>query len=244
MGKLCQVVAVEKDVKSRALGAATRVNNNFQRPALFNGFVKSYTPREEDGETFPNDRKLVQFKVEDCLKDVADHLTDLFDVTATKDFGNTTAKADLVVDGIVLLKDVPPTFLLFLEKQLKHVHTIIENVPTNSLDDDWSYDENKELWKTEMARTNRTTKEPEVITLAPATKEHPAQTQLIYVDKAVGWWEQTKFSGGVSTKRKRVLLERVNTLSRAVKRAREEANSTEAPNKEVGKTLFNFLLKD
>lgn len=41
----------------------------------------------------------------------------MFDVVATQDFANCQAKADVMVEGRVLIKDAPVTHLLFLEKQ-------------------------------------------------------------------------------------------------------------------------------
>ena len=59
-----------------------------------------------------------QHQAEAVLRSTATALTQLFDVTATKDWANCEARADITVDGRALLRDVPVSYLLFLEKQL------------------------------------------------------------------------------------------------------------------------------
>src|SRR3990167_10205055 len=110
--KLNQVVAVEKVVKGRCEAEVTKVYHTFQKPALFEGMTRSYTPKNEGGEPFPPETVKVQQRVEDLVATVAAQLTELFDTTATKDWGNCSAEADVVVDGAVLLSQVPSTFLL------------------------------------------------------------------------------------------------------------------------------------
>ena len=51
-------------------------------------------------------------------------------VLATQDFANCQAKANVVVDGQTILKEVPVTHLLFLEKQLVDLRTFIDGLPT------------------------------------------------------------------------------------------------------------------
>jgi hypothetical protein len=51
------------------------------------------------------------------LRETSATLTRLFDVTPTKDWANCEARADVKVDGRVLVPDVPVAYLLFLEKQ-------------------------------------------------------------------------------------------------------------------------------
>jgi hypothetical protein len=79
------------------------------------------------------------------------------------------------------------------------------------------------------------------ITLYEATKEHPAQTQLITEDVIAGAWITIKYSGAIPAPRKKQLLGRIEKLSNAVKFAREQANAAEATDKKLGKEVFDFL---
>jgi hypothetical protein len=122
--KLNQVIAIEKGTKSRSLQDLTEAHHTLQKPALLAGIARTYRPKDEEGEQFPPESTRVQVKAEDVIRKTSEVLTKLFDVVATKDWANCTAKADVTVDGTVLLSQVPATYLLFLEKQLVDLHTI------------------------------------------------------------------------------------------------------------------------
>ena len=91
----------------------------------------------------------------DVLRQASKIQTELFDVEATKDWGNCVAKADVVLDGQVLMKEVPATYLLFLEKQLSDLRTFIEKLPALDESDEWSSDPNSNLYRTERTTTAR-----------------------------------------------------------------------------------------
>jgi hypothetical protein len=242
MPKLNQIVAIEKGVKSRVYGEITEMHKTSQKPELFNGFAKTYRKKDEDGEDYPPERKKVQMVADAMLAKAASLLTELIDVTATKDWGNCHAFADVEVDGQVLLKNAPVPFLLFLEKQITDLHTFVDKLPMLDEADDWSRDENSSLYKTVPTATHRTKKLQKPVTLYEATKEHPAQTQMITEDVTVGYWDTVKHSGALPGPRKQVLLERIEKLAKAVKYAREQANATEAEQQKIGKVFFDYLL--
>jgi hypothetical protein len=241
MAKLNQILAIEKGIKTRVYGEFTDLHQATQKPALMNGFHKSYQPRDEEGETYPAESQKVQHNASEVLDRVAKGLAELFDITATKDWANCTARADVVLDGKKLLEGVPATYLLFLEKQLSDLHTFITKMSELDAGSDWNVDPGTGLYKTEPSLTQRTKKVQRPITLYEATKEHPAQTQLITEDVVAGTWVTVKFSGAMPAPRKKQLLTRIEKLSNAVKFAREQANASEAPDKKLGKEVFDFL---
>ncbi|HBP18405.1 MAG TPA: hypothetical protein DEA08_11555 [Planctomycetes bacterium] len=240
--KLNQVLAIEKSTKSRVHGEITRMHHSLQKAGLLNGFAKSYQPKDEDGDHYPPERQRVQVNAASELRRAGRLLGELFDVTATKDWANTQATADLVIDGETLLEQVPATYLLFLEKQLNDLRTFVDKIPVLDQSEEWTYDEQSALFKTEPTQTTRTKKVQRPIVLYPATPEHPAQTQLISEDVAVGNWITVKHSGAIPAPRKAELLERIERLAQATKFAREKANASDAPRREVGERLFRFLL--
>ncbi len=136
---------------------------------------------------------------------------------------------------------MPATYLLFLEKQLQDLHTFIAKMAELDPGSDWSVDPGTGLYKTEATLTQRTRKVQRPITLYEATKEHPAQTQLITEDVIAGSWITIKYSGAMPAPRKKQLLARIEKLSNAVKFAREQANAVEATDKKLGKEVFDFL---
>jgi len=241
--KLNQILAIEKSTKSRIFGEITTMHNALQKPSLLNGFSKTYQKRNEDGDDYPPERQRVQLVASDMLREAGRLLSELFDVTAAKDFANCAARADVVLGGEVLLKNVPATFLLFVEKQLADLKTFVSKIPVLDPAEDWNFDESTNLYKTAPTLTTRTKKVQRPIVLYQATKEHPAQTQLISEDVVVGDWLTVKQSGALPAPRKAVLLERIDRLNKAVKFARETANATEATPREVGQAVFDFLFQ-
>lgn len=243
MLKLNQAIAIEKGVKSRAYSEIGEIHKLLQKPDLVNGFLKSYQKSNDEGLDLPNEIKKVQINAEVALKRIAAISSEAWDVEATKDLGNTTAFADVVVEGQTLLKRAPATLLLFLEKQLTDLRTLVDKVVVLSDDKEWAKDEKTTLWKSEPRKTHRTEKVQKAIVKYDATPQHPAQTEMVTQDVLVGYWTTVDFSGGLPTSRRRELLDRIDLLTRAVKSAREQANLVEVEKVAVGQALFDYILK-
>ena len=241
MAKLNQIIAVEKGVKSRSFAELTDAHHAVQKTALLSGIARTYQPKDEEGEQLPPESTRVQVRAEEVLRQVSVTLTRLFDVTATKDGTNCTARADVVVDGETLLSDVPVSTLLFLEKQLVDLHTFVKKLPVLDAAEAWAFNDSANCWATEATRTLRTKKVPRNHVKAEATEKHPAQVEMYFEDVPVGTWTTVKFSGALPAKRVSELLERVERLQHAVKFAREEANATEAIDRKIGETVFGYL---
>jgi hypothetical protein len=241
MAKLNQVIAIEKGVKSRVNSETTEVYKKVQKADLFNGFSKTYQPKEDEGETLPPESQRVQEQVEDLLKQIAKGKSELFDVSAQRDYANMEAKADVVLDGQTLISGAPIPFLLALEKELTDLRTLISKLPVLDPAESWDQDINSGLYRTPETSRSRTAKLQKPLVLYPATDKHPAQTQMITEDMTVGYWKTLKLSGAIPRPRQAELAERVEKLLNAVKYAREEANQMESPRREVGAAMFNYL---
>ncbi|WP_280449218.1 hypothetical protein [Nocardia brasiliensis] len=243
MTKLNQIIAVEKGVKSAAVRELAQRQGALQKAALLAGIARTYQPKDEEGEQLPPESTRVQVKSEEVLRLTAATLTRLFDVTATKDWTNTEAKADVSVDGEVLLRDVPISYLLFLEKQLAELHAFVQRLPVLDAAEAWSFDDSTDTWRTDAVRTIRTKKVPRNHVKAEATEKHPAQVEVYYEDIAIGYWNTVRFSGALPARRVNELAERVDKLARAVKFAREEANGTEVVDRKTGDVIFGYLFR-
>ncbi|WP_129627231.1 hypothetical protein [Candidatus Oscillochloris fontis] len=241
MARLNQIIAVEKGVKSRSFQELTEAHHVLQKPALLSGIARTYRPKDDEGELLPPESTKVQVNAEEVIQQTAAILTRLFDITATKDWTNCIARADVVVDGQILLPQVPITYLLFLEKQLVDLHTFIKKLPVLDAAETWSFDASANCWATEAVQTVKTKKIPRNHVKAEATEKHPAQVEVYYEDVTVGYWRTVKFSGALPAKRVSDLLERVERLQHAVKFAREEANNSEAQEQKLGEKVFRFL---
>lgn len=242
MTKLNQVVALEKGVKTQVQRAITDIYHQLQKGHLFDGLTRKYEPRDEEGEHLPDEGTPVQLRAETLLDDAGRELTRLFDLAATKDEANTHARADVVVDGEVLLNALPIPTLLFLEKQLTDLHALISKIPTHDPSQRWELDESSALWRAEPVKTTRSKKVLRNHVKYEATDKHPAQVEVFSEDIVVGDWTRTDFTGRVPAARQRELLDRVRKLQEAVKVAREEANGTVVTDVHIGKKVFDYLL--
>jgi hypothetical protein len=239
--RLNQIIAVEKGVKTRAHQDLTEAHHALQKPALLAGIARTYRPRDEEGEQLPAESTRVQVKSEDVIRRTAEVLTDLFDVTATKDWTNCKARADVVVEGKTVLAQVPVSYLLFLEKQLTDRHTFVKKLPVLDAAETWSFDASADCWATEPVQTAKTKKIPRNHVKSEATEKHPAQVEVYHEDVVVGYWKTVKFSGALPQKRVNELLDRVEKLQQAVKFAREEANNATADEQKLGRAVLSYL---
>lgn len=240
--KLNQIIAIEKGVKNIAEEVRTRAYQILQKPDLFRGHSRTYTPKIDGDEQLPPDNKTVPFQVSILLNEINQGMLEYFDITYAKEFGNTSAVADIVLEnGDVLLSKVPVTYLLFLEKQLEHTHTLISKIPLLDFAENWTFDQSSGLFKSDRVDTLRTKKVERPLVLYDATKDHPAQVKTVTEDIPVGTWTTVKVSSEYDVKKVKEMALRVLELQRAVKKAREQANSIEVAQPKVAEKILDYI---
>lgn len=247
---LHQILAVEKQIKSDTYAELTKLNRDAQRTQkdgpLF-GQERIWDPRFESEsplyELLQDQRATVQIRAADLLTRASKILTRLFDLVATKDWANTEASADLVIDdGAVVIEDVPVTFLLFLEKQLTDLETFLRSLPTLDPAHDWTWDPSTRAWRSEVNATARTKKVRKSHVLHPGTDRHAPQVEAYTDDEITGHWMVTQLSGAMDPSVTGGLIERCQTVLAAVRMAREAANNRPAEHVRVGKQIFDYIL--
>lgn len=243
MAFLNQIIAVHKGSKAKTNREISDAYKLLQKPDLFKGLSKTYDPIDEDGIRLPPEGTNVQLKANELLNATAVTLGRFYDLTYTQEFANTQAKADIVVDGKPVLRDVPVTYLLFLEKQLTDLGTFIGKLPVLDPAETWEYDANAGYFRTPENKTKSSKKVRKAFVKYEATKEHPAQVDTFDEDITVGFWSTIKFSGALPADRIAELAERVEKLKDAVKYARGQANSVEVADMHVANPIFDYLLK-
>lgn len=242
ISKLNQVIAVEKGIKVDVLREVTDAYHQLQKPALLTGISRQYTPKDDEGDKLPAEYTKVQITGEEILHNIAKSLTKLLDVTAVKDFTNMRAVADVLLpNGTVLIKDVPVTYLLFLEKQLVDLHMVLKKLPVLDAAETWKLDKDTGVYLTSPVGTTRSKKIMRNHVKAEATDKHPAQVDVYTEDVNVGTWSTTKLSGMFPQTRQVHLLEKIEHIQHAVKYAREKANETETSKVHVGEAIFNYI---
>jgi hypothetical protein len=82
--KLQKVLATEKSVKSGASRQLSDSTKKVTLPDLFNGFSKDDSPKDEDGDIYPPERKRVQTKSSALLREGGKVLAELLTVGTTQ----------------------------------------------------------------------------------------------------------------------------------------------------------------
>lgn len=243
--RLHQLLAIEKDVSSKGESELTRAYHSIQKPDLFKGFSKAYVPVDENGQKLPPEAKQVQARVPELIDGVRKAVGKQLDVWFQRDTTNCNARADVVVDGVPVIKQAPVTFLLALEKRLTNLRTFVSKLPTLDTADVWAEDTGDAgLFRTpEAIPTQRTEKvvEPMVI-FEPSEHCKGGKHEMVSTDKLVGHWYTTKLSGAIQPQVQRQYLDRIDKLIESVKVAREEANAVEVVDpQEAGDAIFKYL---
>lgn len=239
--RLHQLLAIEKATKNEALRVITDFYHKIEKSPLMSGISRRYRSVSEDGEKLPPESTIVQLRVEDTFPEIVEAMTKLFDLALAKEDANQTAKADIVVDGVKVMEGVPVCALLFLEKQAADLAAFVDKLPVLDPSEQWKRDGTQNCWATSPVDTHRTKKVPRVMEKAQATKEHPAQVEVVHEDQVVGYWSTVKFSGALPADRKALLKSRVLKLSQAIKVAREDANTIRVGERKMGEAILGYL---
>lgn len=247
MGKLHEVLAVEGDLAGTSKKILDETRNTFgKKPTHFQGDtqVTAYFAEDQSHLNATTQTAMVTTVIAK-LEYMGPVVAKYWDAYVSKEASNQIAKADVLLDGKVFLTNVPATVLLGMETKLKELRTVYEEIPTLQPGVFWEK-------APEMGDGVYRAKNPEerIITaktvvpieLSPATKEHKAQVQVLNSDVPVAKRVITNTSGMLSPSEKSDLLERTDNLIRAVKEARQRANTVEAVvQKGFGDTIFGYL---
>jgi hypothetical protein len=245
MAQLHEVIAVESDLNATAQKMIDEAIITFtKKPDTYNGSVRSLTMLDASRS---GEDTTVEVPVGDTvpakLEYVGNSFSKYIDAVLQKEATNQEAKADLVVEGQTIATQLPATFLLGLENRLKRIRDLYTTAPTLKPGLRWEVDVSMgdEHFRAEDRPTFKTEKTVNSKVLYEATKEHPAQIEKWTEDVNVGRVETTHMSGMISPARKAVLLGRIDTLIRAVKRARMKANQQEVVDRSVGADLWAYI---
>lgn len=242
MTKLNQIIAIASGKKASCIAAVTEIYKTLQKVDLFNGIKRVYQPLDEEGEKLPPETKIIQQKVVNVLAEASNMFADMFDVIAIQEYANCKARADIKVGETVIAQNVPVTYLMFLEKQLDNIKSLISKVPVLSTDVNWTRSESDgTIYVADTIVTTRTKKLPKAFVKVPATDKFPAQVEVFNEDIIVGNWSKTDTSSAISIRERDAMLKKVDSLRDAVKIAREEANSVSVDKVEIGKAITSFI---
>lgn len=247
MGKVHQLLAVEKDIVGKAAAILQETLVSFTKKAteLYTGVIKTYTPYDAEGEKVNPEERLLVDTVPSKLNYTADALVAEYDFLLQKEASNAVAKADLVVDGKTLGAGLPVTFLLTLERRLEKLRQVIESAPTLPNGFAWVPDTatGKNVYKLEKPiETYRSLKVPYAFVKAPATVQHPAQVVEKEENKTVGVYTEMRTDSRVTSAQKSVWLGNLDAVLLATRKAIRVANDIDTVDGKIGQQIFDAIL--
>lgn len=243
--RLASILGEEKKMVPTWDGQLTEIQLLVRKGSFFNGFVRTYHPFRVEGETeikYPEERQNVEQRVDKLIVMAANLWTDLFNITFTKDKANMEACADVVVDGLVMVKDAPVSWLLWADKRVQEVRVFFDSLPTLNTAEIWEKDEVSDMWKSVPTETIKTEKIPVPILMYAHTDKHPAQVERVQKDVPIGQYKKQNFSSAISVERKRKVLDKIDRIIVALKVARANANSLEVEKLQIAKPIFDYIL--
>jgi len=243
--KLHELLAVNGGLETQASKVRADLTKSFEsKRHLFEEKRVTFTPSGE-GSSVTESQSDIQTTVEKELQAIKPFLIKAIDSSYQIAEANTIARADIVTeDGVTLVTGVPATTLLELEKRVTELATLVAAAPTLDPAKGFRPDEarGKGYFVARSVKKKRTKKEKVVIVLHPPTVEHPAQTQLVDKDVEIGEIEEQEWSGLLTPAQKSDILNRIEILGRAVRKARSRANEVETDkDRKIGESLIGYV---
>lgn len=246
--KLHEVLAVENGLESTSKKLVNSSKKQFSKENLFLGTIKTLEMFDASQVHLNTTEHLkLETTVDENLSYALKSVSKYWDSVLQKDSANQIAKADIVVEGKTISKDVPATTLLGLENKLAGLRDLFEAIPTLAPGISWIRNENDipGVYTTQRdVETFKTANDIDFRVLYEATKEHPAQVKEMKVVKNIGKYIIKRTSGMYTAHRKAKVLENLDILISAVKKARQRANNAVVENKQIGEDLMSFILNN
>lgn len=248
MSKLHELLAVESDLRAQAESCRTDLKNTFEKKGHhFTKKVVTFKSNEEGKPDKVESQLNLQTSVRKELEWIAEKMAKAINAGHQIDVANTAAVADVVLeDGTILLSVMPSTALLRLEHRIIEVRDLVHAIPTldpaKGFEPDAS--EGVGVFKAREVTKIRTQKVQKHIVVVQPTKEHPAQVAVTSEDVPLGEIHELEWSSLLTVADKGDMLDRVEAVIRAVKKARARANELEldASKNKIGNAVLNYVL--
>lgn len=245
MTKLHELLAVAGDTAATQTKINEEAKGTFsKKPELFLASTTSVLHlAESEKELDTEESKEMTTTVADKLKYIVRANVRALDVYLQKEAANQKAVGDIIIDGKAIAEKVPATALLGLETKLAELRKVYEAIPTLAPGPKWEIDSQRgvDVYRSSAETKFRTRKTLKPVLMHPPTEHHPAQVQAVNEDVPVARIVEQKWSGMLTSAQKSDLLERIDQLIRAVKRARQRANMETVEKREIGNVLFKHI---
>jgi len=249
MGKLHEVLAVERDLENQKKQILLETKKVLGEHHLFSGTkktLKMFDAQRTKEEAGQGADMQVTTDVITRLKYTFPFMAKHLDCVFQKEITNTKAKADIVIGGVVLLEGVPATMLLALEREFVSYREVLKAIPTTQAGIKWEKDETLEgnvLKTAEPVITQKVEKEIEYRVVVAPTDKHPAQVKEVPITHQVGDYTEWKWTGCITPAKKAEIFNKLECFIQAVKSARAKANSQEVEKTASTRKIFEWLLE-
>ena len=248
MSKLHEILAVESDLEETSRKILEEAFTTFVKKANhFESYHKTLKMLDEERsgeEEGAEEHKALVTTVPDKLEYVRGSLERYYNALLQKEATNQEAKADLEIEGQVIAKDLPATFLLGMENRLKKLRPMLEAIPTLEPGVQWipDLDQGSYIFKSKYPETKqKQEKANEFVIVTEATPQHKAQYEKVSKNFVCGTYSTQYWSGKITPGQKSIYLKRLDQLIQSIKKARQRANTCEIVKRKVGKEILDYL---
>lgn len=251
MTRLNQIIALRAGAIADRDRAVAGARAALKSEKALKGIVRVHRPLDEQasGDALllvpPDETHGVQITAQAVLEAASRPWVRLMDLERTREQSNGQAAADVVLeDGTVLLVQVPATYLLFLERELREVQRVLADLPRLDPAERWEPDpsQGEGTWRSQAAEVNVTKRMRHNWVKFAGDVNHEPQIDVYEEDTPVARRTTWQLSGAMEIDRIRELQERCAEMLAAVLKAREEANSMEVTDARAGAAVFRYLM--
>lgn len=251
MGKLHELLAVEKTKLTQTNGLLQETAQKFNKMDFFVGFNKTLsmieaTPQNSQTELAARETRNMPTTVQETLEYVLKFWAETEDVLYQKNQTNRVAASSINFRGTEIAKDVSVDELLGLEARLETLRKIMQAMPTLPASQEWRPDphsDRKGSWRAVHPEIKTKTEKVMVpVILYEATPQHPAQVKEATSDKTVGTFKTETICGAATSAQKAEVITIIDDLLAEVKKARQRANNVEHSKDTIGAKLTALIM--
>lgn len=186
--------------------------------------------------------KDVELTVKDVIKDLFTSWFHFEDVQFQKNSMIQKASADLFI-GDKIIKKMPLTELIALEKRLIEIRKVVEQAPILDASYEWTKSiARNDVWIISQPKiTTKTERIQYPFVLYEATENHPAQIDVIGKDEIVGSYTTVSFSGTITGIQKKDLIKKIDDLIIEVKKSKIKATETSISDVQISVLLNDYF---
>ncbi len=248
MGNIHQHLAALTEIEQRDIKISNETALTFKKKELFEGFERVLHMHDEERREEEAGAKEVKSITTSIAERIGyQHMFNIknVDMQFQREVANSVAKATVMLPNGKNMKNVPVTFLMYIEKYLIRQRNLFMGIPTLDTTIKWKKDEQIDMVNVHKTaapeHANKTEKTRTVIHIAPATKEHKEQAELFDKDVIVGHYEKTRVTGMLTPLQKANLIGYIDECIVAIRIAKSKANNTAVGNEKIAEELFKGI---